>query len=118
MNTEFIKYIPVHGQSYDGIVVFSRNGKDILRYKWVPKKDGKGHFLASSSIKLVNEDGEKYLPSHEIDSKIEWEEIDTILREGIRQALQVKGIRPVQMEQSTFASSPSYEPKQADDCPF
>ena len=118
MTTQFIKYQPVLGQSYDGIVTFTRNGTDILRYKWVPKKDGKSHFLASSSIKLVDEEGERYLSSHEIDSKIEWEEIDTILREGIKKTLQVKGIRPIQMEQSTFATQPSYEPKQNDDCPF
>lgn len=118
MTTEFISYEPTSGQSYEGIITFMRHGKDLLRYKWVAKKDGKGHFASPPSMKLVDEEGERYVGSHLVDSRSDDEEMQAILRKGVNAYLQVKGVRPIQMEQSTFTNQSSYQPKQNDDCPF
>lgn len=111
-NTEFISYQPTSGQSYSGIVTFRRHGKDILRYKWVAKKDGKGHFASSPSLKIVDEEGERYLPSHLVDSRADNEEMEDILRKGINATIMGKPV--IQMSASALQPSSS----ESDDLPF
>ncbi len=112
-NTEFISYQPTEGQSYSGIVTFRRHGKDILRYKWVAKKDGKGHFASAPSLKIVDEEGERYLPSHLVDSRSDHEEMESILRKGINAT--IMGKQPIQMSASVLQRTPTSD---SDDLPF
>ncbi len=115
---EFIKYIPVENEKYLGIVTVKRKG-DLLRFKWVLKKDGKGTFPSACSIKMVQEGQDVYLPAFVLDSMQEKEEMDEIIRVGVNKTIaELKGRPQIQMQQSVFTDQPSYEPKQSDECPF
>ena len=111
MSTEFISYQPVSGQNYLGVITIRRHGKDILCYKWVAKKDGKGFFASAPSLKIVDDEGERYVPGHLVDSRSDDAEMQDIIRRGVNAA--INGKRPIQMSSSALQPSSNL-----DDCPF
>lgn len=111
---EFKSYQPTPGEKYLGIVTVKRHN-DIIRFKWVAKKDGKGCFASSCSIKIVEDGQDVYLPAFLLDSLTEREEMDTIIRRGVNAAIAEQTGRP-QIQMSASALQP--EPSNLDDCPF
>lgn len=115
---EFVSYQETKNEKHLGIVTVKLYGKLILRFKWMERKDGKGCFPNAPSYKIVEDGEERYIPAILLDSRSEQEELEHLIRNGVKAVTSVKGIRPVQMEQSAFVTQPSYQPKQNDDCPF
>lgn len=83
MKFEFKKYTPTPGEKYLGIAEIKILGETpiILRFKIVPRKDGKGNFPAIASYKMPNRDvGDEYDECFMLDSRSDNEEcIKTIM---------------------------------------
>jgi hypothetical protein len=88
MNTfEFLSYIETPAEKYLGVASLKCWGKIVLRFKIVATKDGKGTFPACASYKIIDESGERYIPAFIVDSRSEQEEIEHVIRNGVKRTL-------------------------------
>ena len=84
---EFVSFEETPLEKHLGIVSVKAYGKILLRYKAIPTKEGNGYFF-SPFRSLVEKDGEKiYTPAFIIDSQIDAEEVNALLRAGIKKSL-------------------------------
>jgi len=99
---EFIAYKPTPSDQYMlGVATVRLYGKVILRYKHVKTKDGTGDFFTSPSYS-VSEDGEKkYLQAFLLDSRSDEEQLQDLIRRGVKAAIQAAR-NPVAQSQSIF----------------
>lgn len=138
---EFLSYIPTPTEKYAGVVTIRILGKScqnpncqnhnnnmniIQRFKWQERKDGKGFFSCSPSLKITEDGQESYEPSFYMDSRTEQEALEKIIRYGVNQYIK-KNITQIKMEGSindysydnpdpTISSNTS--PRDLDNMPF
>lgn len=110
---EFVSYQETANEKHLGIVTVKVYGKILLRFKWVQKKDASGCFASTPSLKVVDEEGERYIPSVIIDSRSDEDEVNSCIRKGIA----ASKAKPVAPKMATQASVFEGEPQQ-DECPF
>lgn len=81
MKIEFVEYIKVYGEKFDGIAVVNFDDIIHLRYKVVPGKEGKGRFFAIPSVKVA--EGE-YKNSWTIGNNFHVEAIESCIKNGLK----------------------------------
>jgi hypothetical protein len=111
MNFEFLDYLPTPGEKHLGIARVKCWGKIVLRYKIVPKKDGGGVFPGCASYKVVDGGEETYVPAFVLDSNSDREDVEALIRKGVRPYLNggIQGEQSVHQEQSVpFIQRPEY----------
>lgn len=106
-NFEFINYTATPGEKHLGIATIKMYGKLIARFKIIANKDGRGIFPAPACYKMTDETGERWIDCLMVDSRSEHEEMETVIRHGVKKALQVV-VQPIKMESSVLH----------DECPF
>jgi hypothetical protein len=101
---EFISYVKTPAEKHLGIVTVKLYGKIILRFKIVQTKDGKSTFPNAASYKITDDSGERYIPAFMLDSRSEQEEVEHVIRAGVKKSLlnesSYKASAPVQMSGS------------------
>lgn len=103
---EFIRYEPVQDEKHLGIATVKLYDKIIAKFKIVPNKDGNSFFPAAPSVKI----GEKYSSAILLDSNFDKEELDTLIKECVRAAM--NGV-------SLATPQPTYmQPTFLPECPF
>jgi len=118
---ESMKYLETPGQAQDGVITAVVITRSIVRYKWVPRKDGGGNFFASPGLKLPTSGGDKYFSGHDFDSSVDKEEFEKASLEKIKESQQKVSMAP----QSVHATSkqplnmptPQFE-EPIGECPF
>jgi hypothetical protein len=84
---EFVNFEKTPEEKHLGIASVKAYGKILLRYKVIPTKCGKGYFISPFRARIVADEQEIYTPAFVIDSKIDDEEITTVIRAGIKSYL-------------------------------
>lgn len=101
---EFISYVKTPLEKHLGIATVKLYGKIILRFKIVQTKDGKSTFPNAASYKITDDSGERYIPAFMLDSRSEQEEVENIIRVGVKKSLlehpQHQSHAPIQMSGS------------------
>lgn len=91
---EFISYTPTPGEKHLGIAAVTYHAKLILRYKIVPTKDGNSFFPVPAAYKI----GDVYAPSFILDSNIEKDEVENLIKAGVKKMI----ANQTQTQPSTF----------------
>lgn len=92
-NFEYISYQKApEEEKYLGIITLRVLKSFIVRYKIILTKDGKGYFPASPSLKIVDEIGERYVPSFYLDSHTENDSLMQFIRDKISELKKNKTI--------------------------
>ena len=81
---EFVSFDKTPEDKHIGIASVKAYGKILLRYKVIPTKEGNGYFISPFRARLVIDEQENYIPAFIIDSKIDDEEINTLVRSNIK----------------------------------
>lgn len=100
---EFLSYTPTPQEKHIGIATVKIYDKIILRYKIIPNKDGSGFFAVSSSLKISDDQGERYLSSFMLDSNSENEELVAIVRANVKKQIQETSTHSTQSNKNGFA---------------
>lgn len=109
---EFISYKPTPTDQYMlGIATIRVYGKIILRFKHAKTKDGTGEFFVPATYSITDEDNKKvYISAFMIDSRSEEEELQLLIRKGVRNALAAQS-RPIQQSASVYATGVPVPPE-------
>lgn len=107
MQIKLLDYIQTpEDQKCLGVATISMDEKIILRYKVIPKKDGKGFFVAAPSCKV----GEEYQSAFMLANRIEEEEINSMIRKSVNMHKSVPSL--------SATSIPLTYPTQEEQLPF
>lgn len=122
MNHEFLRYDPTPDEQYfSGIVTIRLYGRLIVRYKVVDKKDGSGYFIAPPNYRVTDplSGDAKYLDAIMIDSKMENDDLQSMMRQCINKARNQNAQQQYQQPQAQQAqpSQQNFNPD-LDSCPF
>ncbi len=82
-NYKFISYTKTPGEKHWGIAAISVDDKILLRYKIMPNKEGNSFYPVPASYKI----DDTYVPAITIDSNIQKEEIETLIRTWVKKAI-------------------------------
>jgi hypothetical protein len=104
---EFIKYEPTPSEKHMGIATVNLYGKILAKFKVVPTKDGSNFFPAAPSIKI----GDSYSSCIILDSNIDKEELDMLIKIRVRQLLNPQSA-------PAYQSPPQQQMSFLDECPF
>lgn len=128
-NHEFISYVATPNEQYfSGIATVKLYGRLIAKYKVVDKKDGSGYFIAPPNYRVTDplSGDAKYIDAIMIDSKMENDDLQAMMRQCINKARNQNAQRqnPQQQQQYQQPQAQQAQPSQQnfnpdlDSCPF
>lgn len=91
MTHQFISYTPTPGEKYIGVSAITTTVKARVLYKIIPTKDGSSFYPVTTSVKI----GDSYSSAFVVDSNIEKEEIENIIKQGVKKALSQPQQKPI-----------------------